>query len=151
MSCSRARFLATRALSALAVAAALTTLADCGSSRAHSAAPVASPPSASPPMPSMTTPASGSAAPAAAPVSSNAVMIQNFAFAAPSVTVKVGATVTWTNGDEDPHTVTAIGGRFHSPTLTNGAKFSYTFTTAGTFKYMCTIHPFMHGTVVVTR
>jgi len=145
----------TRALSALAAAAALTTLAACGSSRARpvapaaAAPPAASPPSASPSMPSMTPPPSAAAGPAGAPVSSNAVMIQNFAFAAPTVIVKVGTTVTWTNGDEDPHTVTAIGGPFHSPTLTNGARFTYTFTTVGTFTYMCTIHPYMHGSVVV--
>jgi amicyanin len=98
----------------------------------------------------MSMPGNGSTAPAGAPVASTAVKIQNFKFDAPSIRVKVGATVTWTNGDEDPHTVTAISGPFHSPTLGNGAKFSYTFTGAGTFTYMCTIHPFMHGTVVVT-
>ena len=61
-----------------------------------------------------------------------------------------GSTVTWTNRDEEPHTVVANDGSFHSPGMGSQATFSYTFAKAGTFDYVCSIHPFMHATVVVT-
>ena len=102
-------------------------------------------------------PASGAApqAPASttapAPTGPNAVSISNFAFAPATLTVPVGTTVTWTNHDEEPHTVVAGDGSFHSPGLGTDATFSNTFATAGTFDYVCSIHPFMHGTVVVTK
>ena len=96
--------------------------------------------------------APSSAAAAAAPVATNEVAIKDFAFAPGTVTVKAGTTVTWTNNDQDPHTVTSTGtgGPLKSATMQNGEKYTYTFTTAGTFEYLCTIHPFMTGTVVVT-
>ncbi|MDT7759288.1 MAG: hypothetical protein QOH27_5186 [Mycobacterium sp.] len=59
-------------------------------------------------------------------------------------------TVTWTNKDEDPHTVVDDGGVFRSRALGSGSTYSFTFPTAGTFDYICSIHPFMHGSVVVT-
>jgi len=83
------------------------------------------------------------------PAGPNAVNIDNFAFAPDTLTVPAGTTVTWTNHDEDPHNVVAEGGQFRSPTMGSGATFSYAFTTPGTFTYVCGIHPFMHGTVVV--
>ena len=78
------------------------------------------------------------------------VNIDNFAFAPATLTVSAGSTVTWTNHDEEPHTVAASDGSFHSPGMGTGATFSHTFSTAGTFDYVCSIHPMMHGTVVVT-
>jgi plastocyanin len=84
------------------------------------------------------------------PVATNTVAIQNFAFSPASVTVKTGTTVTWTNRDQDSHTATAMSGVFHSPTLNTGQSYHYTFTTPGHFDYLCTIHPFMTATVVVT-
>lgn len=87
---------------------------------------------------------------ASAPVSEAAVAIQNFAFTPATLSVKVGTTVTWTNRDEEPHTVSAQNGSFHSPGMGTGATYSFTFTRAGSVDYVCTIHPFMHGTVVVT-
>jgi plastocyanin len=98
---------------------------------------------------------SGSAsAPAAsdAPQGANAVNISNFAFAPATLTVAAGTTVTWTNKDEEPHTVVSSdGSTFHSPGLDTGKTFSFTFPNAGTFDYICSIHPMMHGTVVVTK
>lgn len=94
---------------------------------------------------------SAAAAPKGTPVATNAVSIKGFAFVPASVTVHVGATVTWTNGDEEPHTVVAPGGPFRSTPLTPGATFRYTFGKPGHYSYVCTIHPFMRGTVVVTR
>ena len=62
----------------------------------------------------------------------------------------MGSAVTWTNRDEEPHTVVANDGSFHSPGMDSKATFSHTFAKAGTFDYVCSIHPFMHATVVVT-
>jgi plastocyanin len=84
------------------------------------------------------------------PVATNTVAIQNFAFSPAIVTVKAGTPVTWTNRDQDSHTATAMSGVFHSPTLNTGQSYHYTFTTPGRFDYLCTIHPFMTATVVVT-
>lgn len=80
----------------------------------------------------------------------NAVTIDNFAFGPQTVTVPAGTTVTWTNRDEEPHTVVARDGSFHSPGMGTGATFSFTFAQPGTFSYFCSIHPFMRATVVVT-
>jgi plastocyanin len=85
-----------------------------------------------------------------APVAGNAVSIDNFAFVPATLTVAAGATVTWTNRDEEPHTVAANDGSFHSPGMDSQATYSHTFPTAGKFHYVCSIHPFMHATVVVT-
>lgn len=76
------------------------------------------------------------------------VSISNFAFSPSSVTVKVGESVTWTNNDSPTHTVVGDGG-ISSGDLVNGATYSKTFDTAGTFAYKCSIHPTMTGTVVV--
>lgn len=85
-----------------------------------------------------------------APVAGNAVAIRSFAFAPATLAVRAGTTVTWTNDDEEPHTVTATGGPFRSATLPTGKTFRYTFAKPGRYPYICTIHPFMRGTVVVT-
>jgi plastocyanin len=77
------------------------------------------------------------------------VAIAGFAFAPASVTVAVGTTVTWTNRDSATHTVTADDRSFKSDKLANGATFSQTFTTAGTFTYHCSIHPSMTATITV--
>jgi plastocyanin len=83
-------------------------------------------------------------APAAA-----AVSIDNFTFKDPVVTVKPGTTVTWTNGDDIPHTVVAKDGSFKSKVLDTGDRFSFTFAKPGQFGYYCSIHPHMTGTIVV--
>jgi amicyanin len=104
-----------------------------------------------PNMPNMPAgPAAAPTGPAAAPVAGNAVDIDNFAFAPATLTVHAGSTVTWTNKDEEPHTVVASDGSFHSPGMGSQATYSFTFPKAGTFEYVCSIHPFMRATVVVT-
>jgi plastocyanin len=103
------------------------------------------------PMPNMPAGTTAATAGPAAPVAGDAVSIDNFAFAPATLTVHVGSTVTWTNKDEEPHTVVANDGSFHSPGMGSQATFSYTFTKAGTFEYVCSIHPYMHATVVVTQ
>ena len=77
------------------------------------------------------------------------VVLKGFAFDPASVTIKVGASVTWTNQDSTNHTVTADKGEFNSSQLANGATFSFKFDKAGTYAYHCSIHPSMTGTVVV--
>ncbi len=77
------------------------------------------------------------------------VDIKNFAYVPASITIKVGETVTWTNSDSVTHTVTGDNGEFDSGNLDSGKTFSFTFQTAGTFTYHCTIHPNMKGTVIV--
>jgi plastocyanin len=96
--------------------------------------------------PAASTPAAPAAAAAGAQVK---VDISNFAFNPGSVTIKVGETVTWTNNDSASHNVKADDGSFASSTLGNGASFSYTFNTAGTFTYKCGFHAKMTGTVIV--
>ncbi len=104
-------------------------------------------------MPAMTGAPSGTASATGSPaaVAGDQVTIDNFAFSPGTLTVKAGSTVTWTNRDEEPHTVAATDGSFHSPGMGTGATFTHTFATAGTFDYVCSIHPSMHGTVVVTQ
>jgi plastocyanin len=77
------------------------------------------------------------------------VNIDNFVFGPQTITVPVGATVTWTNKDDIPHTSVSTDGVFKSKVLDTDEKFSYTFTKAGTYPYYCTIHPKMTGKVVV--
>jgi plastocyanin len=77
------------------------------------------------------------------------VTISNLAFDPQSVTIKVGEAVTWANEDSMTHTVVADGGEFQSENLASGFAFTFTFDTAGTFAYHCSIHPTMTGTVVV--
>jgi plastocyanin len=84
------------------------------------------------------------------PSAANAeVKIDNFVFGPQTLTVPVGATVTWTNKDDIPHTSVSTDGVFKSKVLDTDEKFSYTFDKAGTYSYYCTIHPKMTGKVVV--
>ena len=78
-----------------------------------------------------------------------AIDIVNFKFTPAEVTVKAGTTIRWTNHGYVPHTVDFTGEAVHSGVLNNGNQFTHTFTTPGTYPYICHIHPFMHGTVVV--
>jgi plastocyanin len=82
-------------------------------------------------------------------VDANEIVIQNFAFEPSTLTVKVGEKVTWVNRDDEPHTATATDKRFNSKTLENGDRFSTEFTTPGTYKYYCALHPKMTGQIVV--
>ena len=85
----------------------------------------------------------------AAPPTAAAVQIGNFTFKAPVTTVKVGTTVTWTNGDDIPHTVVSKDGIFKSKVLDTGDHFAFTFAKPGQFGYFCSLHPHMTGTIVV--
>jgi plastocyanin len=88
-------------------------------------------------------------APAAAPVN---IDVQGFKFP-PNMDVVAGTTVTWTNKDSVGHTVTSgtrpnKDGKFDGQ-LGAGSTFSFTFTTAGTYQYFCTVHSTMNGTITV--
>ena len=84
------------------------------------------------------------------PSAANAeVKIDNFVFGPQTLTVPVGATVTWTNKDDIPHTTVSTDGVFKSKVMDTDEKFSYTFTKAGTYSYFCSVHPKMTGKVVV--
>lgn len=110
--------------------------------------------SAMPAMSGMQSPpasASATTADAPAPQGGTAVSISNFKFNPATLTVPVGATVTWTNQDEEPHSVAGKDGSFHSPGMDTHGTYSFTFTTPGSYDYICSIHPFMTGTVVVTK
>ncbi len=80
---------------------------------------------------------------------SNEVFIQNMAFDPGTITITVNTTVTWTNKDAVAHTVTSDNGSFDSGNIPANGTFSHTFSTAGSFSYHCTIHPYMTGVVKV--
>jgi plastocyanin len=91
-------------------------------------------------------------APQARAASAHEVMIMDFVYSPASLTVAVGDTVTWTNHDSAPHTVTVTDGpvKFDSGTLEQGESYSYTFTEAGTYSYYCAVHPNMVASVTVS-
>ncbi len=70
-------------------------------------------------------------------------------FSPEDLTINVGDTVTWTNDDDSPHTVTADDDQFNSGNMGEGAMWSYTFTEAGSYDYHCNYHGSMTGTVTV--
>jgi plastocyanin len=92
------------------------------------------------------TPPGVAAAPAAAGKAE--VKIDNFNFSPAALTVKAGTQITWTNGDDIPHTVVS-NGTFKSKVLATGEKFTFTADKPGTYSYFCSIHPNMTGKVVV--
>ncbi len=79
----------------------------------------------------------------------NQVAVENFSFQPGTLTVKAGTTVTWVNHDDEPHTVNENDKRFKSGTLDTDAKFSYKFTSPGSYSYFCSLHPRMTGQIVV--
>lgn len=85
---------------------------------------------------------------AAAP-SSPQIVIRDFMFQPMSLSVSAGATVTWTNQDEEPHTVKSDTGLFRSAALDTHESYSFTFAKPGTYHFTCSIHPRMVGTIIV--
>jgi plastocyanin len=78
------------------------------------------------------------------------VTMEGIAFNPAEITVKAGDTVTWTNDDSVGHDVTADDFNSGEPGgIGNGDTFEHTFDQAGTFDYVCTVHPGMEGTVTV--
>jgi amicyanin len=99
----------------------------------------------------MTMPTGGGSVPAPGPtVHTDQVKITNFAFVPAAIRVAAGTAVTWTNGDSVQHDVFAPPAGLQSPVLNQNDTYAHTFSKPGTYHYICSIHPFMHGTVVVT-
>jgi plastocyanin len=78
-----------------------------------------------------------------------ALNLTTTAYAPNPVTVPVGGSVTWTNNDTTAHTSTGDDGTWNSGFINPGSSFTQRFSSAGTFRYHCTIHPGMVGTVTV--
>jgi len=102
-----------------------------------------------------TTAAGGSSSPSMtmstpmAASSGSQIEVKNFTFEPMMLSIAVGTTVTWKFDDSAQHTVSADDKSFVSPALSNGQTYTHTFTTAGTFQYICSIHQYMKGTIVV--
>ena len=77
------------------------------------------------------------------------VIIKNFMFTPMNLTVTAGTTVTWDNEDGEPHTVVSLAGDFRSEALDEKDRFAHQFIAPGTYKYVCSIHPRMVGTITV--
>ena len=86
------------------------------------------------------------AAPAPTPV-----VIDNFAFAPKELTIPRGTAVQWINRDGEPHTIVSSADpkAFRSPTLDTGDKYAFMFKEPGTYRYFCSVHPHMRGTIIV--
>ncbi|HZV97209.1 MAG TPA: cupredoxin family copper-binding protein [Candidatus Nitrosocosmicus sp.] len=104
---------------------------------------------AGPPSRPVGTAGAGLTAAAATPATAPHIEIMKHRFSLPTVTVPVGATVTWVNHDDDAHTVVSTTALFRSPGLDTDDSYSYRFTAPGTYQYFCTLHPLMVGTVIV--
>lgn len=126
---------------------ALAVLIACGGSGKAAGQPTAMPTMAMPTTGAATTRAAASAV--AADPNSPQVGIDNFNFMPKSLAVPVGTTVTWTNHDDVPHTVTSRDKNFTSPALDTDEHFSFTFAEPGTYAYFCAIHPIMTAEIVV--
>ena len=89
--------------------------------------------------------------PAPVPASANdtTISIRDFSFAPTSTTVAVGTTVRWKNLDGEPHTVRSSDTTFRSDALDQNDSFAFKFDKPGTYRYVCSIHPQMVGTIVV--
>jgi plastocyanin len=85
----------------------------------------------------------------ASSTSSSAVKIDDFKFTPSTLTVKSGAQVSVTNDDSTAHTATADDNSFDTGTVDPGSSGMISVNKPGSYAYHCSIHPFMHGTLVV--
>jgi plastocyanin len=112
-------------------------LAACGSSSSSGGAQTVSP-------------GSGSSSSGTSSSAGDTVTIKGFAFHPSTLTVKVGTKVTFTNEDDPTHTATSSGDTpINSGNLSKGQSYTVTFTKPGTYNYICSIHQYMKGTIVV--
>jgi plastocyanin len=100
-------------------------------------------------MAAQATPSPTQAESATAAATAPQVTLEQAMFGPATLTIRVGATVTWVNHDGDLHTVTSTQGLFASPGLDSGDTFAYRFTAPGTYPYFCALHPHMQGTIIV--
>lgn len=129
-------------LQLVAVLGILLLAAACGSGSSSSPATPTPSPSPSPaPAPSGTS--------SSVVIPAGASSLGNRAYAPNPVNISVGDSVTWMNNDTTAHTSTSDAAGWDSAVVAPGGRFSFTFQSAGTFPYHCTIHPGMVGSVVV--
>ena len=76
------------------------------------------------------------------------ITIDNFSFKPEALTIPAGATITWVNKDDVPHTVVSTDGKFKSQALDTDDQFSFTFKDAGTYEYYCSVHPKMTAKII---
>jgi plastocyanin len=80
---------------------------------------------------------------------STRIVVKEFMFMPTTLTVAAGSTVTWTNMDDEPHTVVSDSGLFRSGAMDTNEGFSFKFDKPGVYHFTCSIHPRMVGTIVV--
>ena len=97
-------------------------------------------------LPGLTAPGEAVMAAASSPATVN---IENFKFLPATLTVPAGATVVWKNEDDSPHRIGDTTGLLKSAALDTDATFSHTFAAPGEFSYICTLHPYMRGKIIV--
>jgi plastocyanin len=96
-----------------------------------------------------TTPAPAKTATTVATADATTISIKEFMFAPTAMTVAVGTTVKWTNLDGEIHTIRSVDATFASGALDQNDSFAFKFDKPGTYRYVCSIHPQMVGTIVV--
>jgi plastocyanin len=79
----------------------------------------------------------------------SSINIDNFKFGPETLTIDKGTEVTWTNRDDIPHSIVMMALGVHSKPLDTDNTFAFRFDKAGTYNYICGIHPAMHGKIVV--
>jgi plastocyanin len=150
-------FMVRNAVAYAAILAIGSVFTGCGADSSHttigqgiSASAVDSPgPNTSSPSQQATADAGANTSDSAETSAAHQIKIDNFTFSPQTLTVPVGATITWINDDDVPHTVVDTGKRFKSAALDTDDRFSFTFTTAGEYSYFCGIHTHMTGKIVV--
>jgi plastocyanin len=95
------------------------------------------------------TPSATIATATSTPAADTTISIHDFSFSPMSLTVSVGTTVRWKNLDGEPHTVRSLDTSFRSDPLDQNDSFAFKFDQPGTYRYVCSIHPQMLGTIVV--
>src|SRR5579883_1421292 len=88
---------------------------------------------------------------AGAGITGPVVHIADFKFVPATLPIKAGTTVTFINDDSDAHTVTSATKAFDSSGLDAHDSWSHTFSTPGTFDYLCAVHPYMKGVITVIK
>ena len=132
-----------RRFSAVVLPVVLLALAGCGSSSSMRSTSTRA----------ATSTSSSTAATTSTPAGTIIVVMENIAFNPARIHAKVGRTVEWINRDAAPHNVTYVSGPTFasSPTFTYGESWTLKLTKPGLIQYLCTIHPGMDGSIVVTR
>ena len=79
----------------------------------------------------------------------NTIILKDFNFSPMALTISAGTTVIWKNLDGEPHTVVSDSGLFRSGGLDQDDSFTFKFEKPGTYRFLCSIHPNMMGTITV--